>query len=84
MASETMIARTENELGPLTILVNSAGVSWRGTLDTYDHEQVARMRQPNVEGVINAIRAVMGGMRERRYGTSDTLRMSAESVAIPG
>jgi 3-oxoacyl-[acyl-carrier protein] reductase len=75
-AVEAMVAQTEKELGPLTILVNNAGMSWRGTLDTYDPEQVARMRQPNVEGVINAIRAVMGGMRERRYGTSDTLRMS--------
>jgi 3-oxoacyl-[acyl-carrier protein] reductase len=64
-AVEAMVARTEKELGPMTILVNNAGVSWRGTLDTYDPEQVARMRQVNVEGVIHATRAVMGGMRER-------------------
>jgi 3-oxoacyl-[acyl-carrier protein] reductase len=44
-AIEAMVARTEKELGPLTILVNNAGMSWRGTLDTYDSEQVARMRQ---------------------------------------
>jgi 3-oxoacyl-[acyl-carrier protein] reductase len=67
-ALEAMVARTEKEFGPLTILVNNAGISWRGTLDTYDPEQVARMRQVNVEGVIHATRAVMGGMRERRYG----------------
>src|SRR5438034_495899 len=65
---EAMIARTEAELGPVTVLVNNAGVSWRGTLDDYDREQVARMRQVNVEGVIHATRAVMGGMRARRYG----------------
>ena len=34
-AVEAMIARTEKELGPLTILVNNAGMSWRGTLDTH-------------------------------------------------
>ena len=67
-AVEAMVARTDAELGPVTILVNNAGVAWRGTLDTYDREQVARMRQVNVEGMINATRAVMGGMRERRYG----------------
>src|SRR5947209_11536814 len=67
-AVDAMIARTEAELGPVTILVNNAGVSWQGTLDTYDREPVARMRRVNVEGVIHATRAVMGGMRARRYG----------------
>src|SRR5262249_4097499 len=52
-AVEAMIARTEAELGPVTILVNNAGVAWQGTLDTYDREQVARMRQVNVDGVIH-------------------------------
>ena len=37
-AVEAMFARTEAELGPVTILVNNAGVSWQGTLDTYDPE----------------------------------------------
>src|SRR5689334_18899239 len=58
VAVETMVARIEKELGPLTILVNNAGVSWRGMLDGYDAEQVARMRRVNVEGVIHATRAV--------------------------
>src|ERR1700758_3631416 len=39
-AVEAMVARAEAELGPATILVNNAGVSWRGTLDSYDKEQV--------------------------------------------
>jgi NAD(P)-dependent dehydrogenase (short-subunit alcohol dehydrogenase family) len=37
-AVEAMVGRTEAELGPVTILVNNAGVTWRGTLDTYDPE----------------------------------------------
>ena len=51
---EMMIAHAEKELGPVTILVNNAGMSWRGTLDAYDPEQVMRMRQVNVEGLIHA------------------------------
>src|SRR5262249_54831709 len=31
-AVEAMVARTEAELGPVTILVNNAGVAWQGTL----------------------------------------------------
>jgi 3-oxoacyl-[acyl-carrier protein] reductase len=67
-AVEAMVARIEAELGPVTVLVNNAGLAWQGTLDTYDREQVARMRQVNVDGVIHATRAVIGTMRARRYG----------------
>jgi 3-oxoacyl-[acyl-carrier protein] reductase len=84
-AVEAMVARTEKELGPLTILVNNAGMSWRGTLDTYDQEQIARMRQVNVEGVIHATRAVMGGMRGRRYGRIvNVSSIAAIGTALPG
>src|SRR6516165_10108484 len=67
-AVEAMVGRAQSELGPVTILVNNAGVSWQGTLDTYDREQVGRMRQVNVDGVIHATRAVVRSMRARRYG----------------
>ena len=84
-AVETMVARAEAELGPVTILVNNAGVAWQGTLDTYDREQVARMRQVNVDGVIHATRAVMVGMRARRYGRIVNLSsIAAIGTALPG
>jgi NAD(P)-dependent dehydrogenase (short-subunit alcohol dehydrogenase family) len=85
VAVEAIVTRTEKELGPLTILVNNAGVSWRGTLDSYDPEQVARMRQVNVEGVIHATRAVISGMRERRYGRIvNVSSIAAIGTALPG
>ena len=84
-AVEAMVARTEAELGPVTILVNNAGVAWQGTLDTYDGELVARMRQVNVDGVIHATRAVMGSMRARRYGRIVNLAsIAAIGTALSG
>ena len=84
-AVEAMVARVEKELGSVTILVNNAGVAWRGTLDTYDAAQVARMRQVNVEGVIHSTRAVMRGMRERRYGRIvNVSSVAAIGTALPG
>ena len=65
----------------MTILVNNAGVSWRGTLDTYDPEQATRMRQVNVEGLIDATRAVIGGMRARRYGRIVNISSIRHSLA---
>jgi 3-oxoacyl-[acyl-carrier protein] reductase len=67
-AVEAMVTRAQAELGPVTILVNNAGASWQGTLDSYDPQQFARLRAVNVDGLIHATRAVMAGMRERRYG----------------
>ena len=84
-AVEALVSHTEKELGPVTILVNNAGVSWRGTLDTYDPEQVARMRRVNVEGVIHATRAVTSRMRERRYGRIvNVSSIAAIGTALPG
>jgi 3-oxoacyl-[acyl-carrier protein] reductase len=84
-AVEAMVARTEKELGPVTILVNNAGISWQGTLDSYDPERVARMRQINVEGLIHATRAVMAGMRARQYGRIvNVSSIAAIGTALPG
>ena len=67
-AVRAMVARAEAELGPLTILVNNAGIAWAATIDTWHAEGFARLRAVNVDGTIHAIRAVVGGMRARRYG----------------
>jgi 3-oxoacyl-[acyl-carrier protein] reductase len=84
-AVEALVARIERELGPVTILVNNAGVSWRGTVDTYDPEQVTHMRRVNVEGLIHATRAVIGDMRARRYGRIVNMSsIAAIGTTLPG
>src|SRR3954452_12927487 len=62
-----MVARTEAELGPVSILVNNAGVSSPATLESYDPAAMARMRRVNVDGVIHTIRAAAPGMQERGW-----------------
>ena len=63
-----MVARVEAELGPISILVNSAGIGWRSSFEDWEPAGFARLRAVNVDGVIHAVRAVMGGMRARGYG----------------
>src|ERR1700730_5707412 len=58
-AVEAMVARTEAQLGPVTILVNNAGVAWQGTLDTYDRQQVGRTREVHGDCVIHGKRGEM-------------------------
>jgi 3-oxoacyl-[acyl-carrier protein] reductase len=84
-AVEAMVARAEAELGPITILVNNAGASHQATLDTFDPAQLERMRRVNVDAVIHATRAVMAGMRARRYGRIVTVAsIAAIGTALPG
>ncbi len=67
-AVNAMAARAEAELGPISILVNNAGIVWTATLETWEPEGFARLRAVNVDGTIHAIRAVMAGMKARNYG----------------
>ena len=80
-----MTARAEAELGPVSILINNAGVSVTGTLETYDPVAMERMRRINVDGVIHTIRAVAAGMRQRGYGRIINIASNAAiGTALPG
>jgi 3-oxoacyl-[acyl-carrier protein] reductase len=80
-----MAARAEAELGPVTILVNNAGIAVPATLETYDPAAMERMRRVNVDGVIHTIRAVAPGMRQRNYGRIVNIASNAAiGTALPG
>ena len=51
---EAMLAKVQAELGPVSILVNNAGVSGPATLDSYNPALLDRMRAVNVNGMIQA------------------------------
>src|SRR5499426_281701 len=84
-AVQLMIEQAEAQLGPVTILVNNAGVSHQATLDTFDYEQFDRMRRVNADGIIHATRAAMAGMRARHYGRIvNVASIAAIGTALPG
>jgi NAD(P)-dependent dehydrogenase (short-subunit alcohol dehydrogenase family) len=81
----SMVERIEAELGRITILVNNAGVISMATLETFDTESFERMRRINVHGVIHATRAVIDGMRRRRYGRIvNVSSVAGIGTALPG
>lgn len=82
---ERLVSRVEAELGPVTILVNNAGLSLQAKLEDYDPEAMARMRRTNVDGVIHTTRAVAPGMRARGYGRIVNLTsIAAHGTRLPG
>ncbi len=58
-SARSMIAQTETQFGPATILVNNAGVLYQATLDTFDYNNFEYMRRVNADGIIHTTRAVM-------------------------
>ena len=84
-AVEGMVDRVGAAFGPVTILVNNAGLSYQATLETYDSEKLERMRQVNANGVIHTTRAVMTDMRRQKYGRIVNITsIAALGTAMPG
>lgn len=82
---QAMVERTASELGPIDILVNNAAVLRTGDLEDFDWSQMEGMRRVNVDGLVAVTRAVIGGMKERRFGRIVNLTSIAAAVtSLPG
>jgi 3-oxoacyl-[acyl-carrier protein] reductase len=64
----SMVERIGKELGPVDILVNNAGVLRRGDLGDFEWSGMEGMRATNVDGLVNVTRAVVDGMKQRKFG----------------
>ena len=83
--ASALVERAQAELGPITILVNNAGLAYRATLDTFDPEGMQNMRRTNVDGLIHVTRFCAPKMRERGYGRIINLTSIAGfGTALPG
>jgi len=80
-----MVERVEGELPAIGILVNNAGVSVRGTLETFDGADLERMRRTNVDGLIHVTRAVVPSMKDGGYGRIVNITsIAAHGTSLPG
>jgi NAD(P)-dependent dehydrogenase (short-subunit alcohol dehydrogenase family) len=65
----TALARTEQAIGPIDIVVNSAGIAGiNTTVEEYPIEEWTRVIDINLNGTFYVNRAVVPGMRARNYG----------------
>ncbi|MGH7093543.1 MAG: acetoacetyl-CoA reductase [Stellaceae bacterium] len=58
----------EAQLGPVEILVNNAGITRDATMQRMSFEQWNAVIQTNLASCFNTCRAVIDGMRDRRFG----------------
>jgi acetoacetyl-CoA reductase len=63
-----MARHVGHRMGPVTVLVNAAGITRDKTLAKMDPGQWHAVLATNLHGVFNVTRNVIEGMRERRFG----------------
>jgi 3-oxoacyl-[acyl-carrier protein] reductase len=83
--AEGLVDCATRDLGPLSILVNNAGVAYRATLDAFDPVEMDRMRRTNVDGLIHVTKFAARAMRVAGYGRIVNLgSIAGHGTALPG
>lgn len=67
-ATQEAIRQIESDYGPIVVLVNNAGITRDGTMHRMEFEQWDQVIQTNLASCFNTCRAVIAGMRERKFG----------------
>ena len=67
-AVKAAIEKIEKEIGPIDIVVNNAGITRDGTLHRMSWENWDAVIRTNLSSCFNVCRAVIDGMRARKFG----------------
>lgn len=83
VTSQQQVKDIFNGIGRVDILVNSAGVSHIGNVETTSEEDFDRLYSVNVKGVYNCLQAAVTLMKRNKSGVILNLASIASSVGIP-
>jgi 3-oxoacyl-[acyl-carrier protein] reductase len=83
IADPDAVARIADEVGPVDVLVNNAGVWSFGALEDIDPAEFARVLTVNVAGTFHCTRAFGRGMLERGAGSIVNIVSIAAAAANP-
>jgi NAD(P)-dependent dehydrogenase (short-subunit alcohol dehydrogenase family) len=78
------VAKAEDEVGPIDVLVNNAGYGHEGILEETTLEDVQQQFDANVFGAVAMIKAVLPGMRSRRSGHIINVTSMGGFITMPG
>ena len=83
VTSDASVADCIAAAGDIDVLVNNAGISETGPLETYPHDVLAKMFETNVFGPMRMVRALVPAMRERGHGIVVNVTSVEGRVAAP-
>ena len=81
---DAMLVAAERALGKVDILINSAGINIRGPICDLTPEQFGQVMATNVTGTWLCCRAVVTGMRARKWGRIVNLASALGLVGLAG
>lgn len=83
-AIEPTVAAIERDIGPLDVLVNSAGYGHEGILEESPLTEMRRQFEVNLFGAVAMIQAVLPYMRRRRRGHILNITSMGGYITMPG
>ncbi|MDN6876977.1 oxidoreductase [Pseudomonas citronellolis] len=83
-AIEPLVAEVEKTIGPLDVLVNSAGYGHEGILEESPLAEMRRQFEVNVFGAVAMMKAVLPYMRQRRRGHILNITSMGGFITLPG
>src|SRR3954449_4596408 len=78
------VERVQQEAGAVGVLINNAGYSQSGALETVPMADLRRQFETNVFGLVRMCQLVLPGMRERRWGRIVNLSSMGGRLTFPG
>ncbi|MDQ8183989.1 SDR family oxidoreductase [Pelagicoccus sp. SDUM812002] len=82
-AGTALIRKIEQEIGPVDILINNAGISYRSTVEDMTVEDEQRQIQVNYLGAMHLIRECLPSMRLKRSGRIINISSVGGMMAMP-
>jgi len=67
-ACESAVKQIEQDLGPIDVLINNAGITRDGAMHKMTAEQWEAVIRTNLNSLFNVTRQVINGMRDRGFG----------------
>lgn len=78
------VAAVEKEAGAVGVLINNAGYSQSGAIETVSPESMRRQFDTNVFGLVRMCQLVLPGMRRQRWGRIVNISSIAGRMVFPG